>query len=153
MAKLNSTTVVRDPAGQRVTLFEGQELPEWAVDQVGEHLLASGTSSASTPGTASQPAADDSLPVTRGWLRGEGGKVLARHMIDALGEIEGADDADPGTPPPPPPDVDELPPTSGKGSGIEAWQNYAQHKGIAYPQGASRDEIMAAVQAARPDQQ
>jgi hypothetical protein len=45
------------------------------------------------------------------------------------------------------PAVDEMPPTSGKGSGIEAWAGYANAKGIAYPEGANRDEIIAAVQA------
>lgn len=42
---------------------------------------------------------------------------------------------------------DEMPPTSGKGSGADAWAGYADRKGIAYPEGANRDEIIAAVQA------
>lgn len=44
-------------------------------------------------------------------------------------------------------DLDAVPPTSGKGSGVQAWQADADHKGIAYPEGASRDEIIAAVEA------
>ena len=42
---------------------------------------------------------------------------------------------------------DQKPPTSGKGSGLEAWQKYADDKGIAYPEDANRDEIIAAVDA------
>jgi hypothetical protein len=52
----------------------------------------------------------------------------------------------------PDPDGDDLPPTSGKGSGVEAWAKYADTNGIAYPEGANRDEIIAAVQA-HQDQQ
>lgn len=42
---------------------------------------------------------------------------------------------------------DQKPPTSGKGSGLEAWQKYADDKGITYPEGANRDEVIAAVEA------
>lgn len=42
---------------------------------------------------------------------------------------------------------DGMPPRAGKGSGLEAWQTYADDKGIAYPEGATRDEIIAAVDA------
>ena len=42
---------------------------------------------------------------------------------------------------------DQKPPTSGKGSGLEAWQKYATDNGIAYPEDANRDEIIAAVDA------
>lgn len=38
MAKLNANTVVRK-GFEAVSLSAGDEVPEWAVDQVGEHLL------------------------------------------------------------------------------------------------------------------
>lgn len=40
------------------------------------------------------------------------------------------------------------PPTSGKGSGVEAWRAYATARGIAIPEDASRDDIVAEVDAA-----
>lgn len=40
------------------------------------------------------------------------------------------------------------PPRTGKGSGVEAWKQYADANTIAYADGASRDDIIAAVDAA-----
>lgn len=54
--------------------------------------------------------------------------------------------------PNPPVDIDALPPTSGKGSGVEAWAKYADDHGIAYPDGAGRDEIIATVEAHKAEQ-
>lgn len=90
MAKLNDNTLVLR-AGSPVSLLKGSEVPDWAKDQVGDHLLEGGAEETADP--------------------------------------------------------DALPPTSGKGSGVQAWQEYADHKGIAYPEGATRDEIIAAVEA------
>ncbi|MFE0039436.1 hypothetical protein [Streptomyces sp. NPDC059015] len=42
------------------------------------------------------------------------------------------------------------PPRAGKGSGLEAWQRYADSRGIGYDSGMSRDDIIAAVDAAGP---
>jgi hypothetical protein len=44
-------------------------------------------------------------------------------------------------------DTDEpvRPPESGKGSGLEAWEAYADALGVEYEYGANRDEIIAAV--------
>lgn len=39
MRRLVEPTIVRGPSGGAVVLEAGQELPLWAVDQVGEHLL------------------------------------------------------------------------------------------------------------------
>lgn len=40
------------------------------------------------------------------------------------------------------------PPRSGKGSGVEAWQRYADAQGVGYDSEMSRDDIIAAVDAA-----
>jgi hypothetical protein len=103
MATLNSNTIVAHPeTGAPTVLLSGDEVPDWAAELIGDHLLAS--------------AADK-----------EGDQT-------------------------PDPDADALPPTSGRGSGVEAWQKYADGKGIAYPEGASRDEIIAAVEAHKAEQ-
>ncbi len=42
MAKVNGTTVLRDPATLRpVVLREGDDVPDWATGMVGDHLLDS----------------------------------------------------------------------------------------------------------------
>ncbi|WP_328721737.1 hypothetical protein OHT52_21100 [Streptomyces sp. NBC_00247] len=52
---------------------------------------------------------------------------------------------DPATQPPP----DDEPPTrSGRGSGIDAWRKFAEENGVEYDTHASRDEIIAACEAA-----
>ncbi|RPK76620.1 hypothetical protein EES45_22945 [Streptomyces sp. ADI97-07] len=42
----------------------------------------------------------------------------------------------------------EAPPRSGRGSGIEAWREFAEQHDIEAPAGASRDDIIAACEAA-----
>lgn len=99
MAILSDNTVLAHPeTGVPVVLLKGEEVPDWATDLVGDHLI-------------------------------EGGAAEAQSE-----------------------DSDALPPTSGKGSGVEAWQKYADDKGVAYAEGASRDEIIAAVEARKAEQ-
>jgi len=40
MATLNANVLVRNENGDKVVLLAGNEVPEWAVDQLGEHLTA-----------------------------------------------------------------------------------------------------------------
>lgn len=42
----------------------------------------------------------------------------------------------------------EPPPKGGPGSGHEAWAKYAEQLGVDIPEGANRDDIIAAVEAA-----
>lgn len=48
-------------------------------------------------------------------------------------------------------DADEsgLPPKGGQGSGVDAWLAYADAEGIDVPEDASRDDVIAAVEAAQ----
>ena len=39
----------------------------------------------------------------------------------------------------------DMPPTSGKGSGLDSWRDYATRHGITVPDDATRDDIIAAV--------
>ncbi|MFF9690233.1 hypothetical protein [Streptomyces sp. NPDC014623] len=67
---------------------------------------------------------------------------------------ESADDQDDGAqvgfedPTTPQPPGDEPPARSGRGSGIDAWRKFAEQSGVEYDTDASRDEIIAACEAA-----
>lgn len=51
--KLTDTTVVRNPNDQSVvTLLKGQTVPDWAEDQVGDHLLEAKASSGGKSGSS-----------------------------------------------------------------------------------------------------
>lgn len=91
MAKLNDNTLVLRN-GSPVSLLKGEDVPDWAKDQVGDHLI-----------DGSSDSFDDS----------------------------------------------GLPPKAGRGSGLEAWQKYADDNGITYAEGATRDDIIAAVEASQ----
>lgn len=53
---LNDNTVVRNPAtGAPVLLPEGSELPEWAEDLVGQHLLVVEAAATSVPSQDEEP--------------------------------------------------------------------------------------------------
>lgn len=43
----------------------------------------------------------------------------------------------------------DLPPKGGPGSGMDAWLAYAKKAGVEVPADASRDDVIAAVEAAR----
>lgn len=72
---------------------------------------------------------DDTVP---GW---------ARQAITNPNVWEGADESSETS--------SDEPPRSGKGSGVEAWLAYAESKGIDMPEDASRDDVIAAVDAAK----
>lgn len=63
------------------------------------------------------------------------------------GDDAGSDDAEAGAGG----DAAERPPTSGSGSGVGAWRTYAAARGVEVPDGATRDEIVAAVDVADAD--
>ena len=48
MATLNANTIVRNGL-EIVVLYAGDEVPEWAVDQIGEHLLTEDPAPAEAP--------------------------------------------------------------------------------------------------------
>lgn len=134
MATLSSNTLVKHPeTGERITLLKGETIPKWAADQIGDHLIE-GTEPSAQP--TAHPAAKAGRYPTAKEIAAEVVALLRQEMDDDQGDDSQDDD-----------DSDELPPTSGRGSGLEAWVAYANAKGIAYPQGASRDEIIAAVEA------
>lgn len=68
------------------------------------------------------------------------GYVVGDHLIEASSEDE-TDPSKPETPAGPPP-------RSGKGSGLEAWTAHAESVGVAIEADWSREDIIAAVDAA-----
>lgn len=86
---------------------------------------------------------------------GDGVPTWARKQISnpkAWGEGEPAEPA-PTSPPTSAGDGEgegslEAPPRSGKGSGVEAWRAFAERKGVDVDQDASREDVIAACEAA-----
>lgn len=65
MAELNANTLVRRPeTGEVVLLAAGGQVPDWATDQVGEHLLtpSATTPEPQTPAASTKPAGDGPPP-------------------------------------------------------------------------------------------
>lgn len=149
MAKLTSNTTVRHPiTGDSVFLRDGldvDDVPDWAMPMLGRHLLDDasayvGADAGDVGVLASETRADDDVVVTRGWMRQFMAELVAQERVDYQDDDPQDADQDPGS--------DPMPPTSGKGSGVEAWAKWADDHGITYPDGANRDEIIAAVELA-----
>lgn len=103
MPRLSANTIVRNPDDQSLHVLKaGQDVPEWAVEQVGDHLL---------DGATAAPAKDEK---PNGSNAGAGGEITE-------------------------------PPRAGRGSGLDAWTAYAEHLGIAVPDGAQRDDVIELV--------
>lgn len=75
----------------------------------------------------------------------EAGEVPPAELRDQLGDhlFGEVDDAEGGSSP-----VDAAPPRSGKGSGRDEWAAYAAAHGVDVEDGQSRDDIVAALEAA-----
>jgi hypothetical protein len=126
MAKLTDNTIVVHPeTGEPVLLAATGEVPDWAVDLVGDHLLdgpvkRSAKSAQPSPGEAAEVAA-----------------LRARIAELEAAQKSGADDADV-----------EVPPRSGPGSGAQAWREYATSQGVEVADDASREEVISALKSA-----
>ncbi|MFF9088648.1 hypothetical protein ACF1BE_19890 [Streptomyces sp. NPDC014991] len=76
----------------------------------------------------------------------------AKRIGDHAWETD-ADSSDDGEPGPvgytdPGTGGDEAPPRAGRGSGIDAWRKFAEQRGVEYDTNASREDIIAACEAA-----
>lgn len=149
MAKLTSNTTVRHPhTGESVFLRDGldiDDVPVWALPMIGRHLVDDdtaqvGTDAEADAAVASESRDDDNAVVTRGWMRQFMAELVAQERVDYQDDdLQDSDQAQ---------GSDPMPPTSGRGSGADAWAKWADEHGITYPEGASRDEIIAAVESA-----
>ncbi|MFI6465672.1 hypothetical protein [Streptomyces sp. NPDC050538] len=83
---------------------------------------------------------------------GEDVPAWARKQITnpkAWGALEPADHSQVEAPPPPGAGgALDAPPRAGKGSGVEAWRDFASRKGVDLDQDATREQIIAACEAA-----
>ncbi|MFI1607848.1 hypothetical protein ACH4YN_38040 [Streptomyces griseofuscus] len=83
---------------------------------------------------------------------GEDVPAWARKQITnpkAWGDVESAEPSQVEAPSPAGTGGDlEAPPRAGKGSGVEAWRDFASRKGVDVDQDASREQIIAACEAA-----
>lgn len=64
MATLNANTVVRR-GFESVVLYAGDEVPEWAADQVGEHLLSAPAAEVAAEEVVTDTGATDPTPTRR----------------------------------------------------------------------------------------
>lgn len=131
--------VRRGDFGTPVALRAGDKVPSGVT--VGDHLLARkgrGDSDAGAPhgSTADElaKAKADTEAAAKAAAEAE-----EKAKAEAVGGQQGQGDENP---------LPE-PPRNGAGSGVAAWQAYADAIGVEIPEGASRDEIIAAVDEAR----
>lgn len=126
-------------------MVEGEDVPADVSGRIGDHCWACGGES--VPGRESElspapepaPTVDISLsvePVESGFVE-EPGEVDS--PVPAAPEPAGdAETTHAST---------EAPPRAGRGSSRDAWVEYAATLGVTVPEGASRDDIIAAVDA------
>lgn len=127
MAKLIDNTVVVHPkTGEPVLLAATGELPDWAVDLVGDHLLDGPRPKAPSA------SAGDSAEVAR--LRAR----VAELEQQSAERLAGAE-----------PERIEVPPRSGPGSGADRWRAYATAQGVEVPGNASREDVIKALDEAQ----
>ena len=116
MAKLTTTVFVRDREDRMVAILPGEDVPDWAAEQITNPHVWDGTPPAhvrrakkempSGVSTGTNTSGSDEAVVTTG-------------------------------------QADQPPPRSGKGSSKEAWAAYAQAKGVTVDEGMSREDIIA----------
>ncbi|MGW5556860.1 hypothetical protein ACWER9_06510 [Micromonospora sp. NPDC003944] len=132
MATLRESTHVRHPeTGELAFLIAGGDVPEWASPLVGEHLI-DGVSA--RPGSVASAPEDPAAEVVR--LQARINVLKAAIPSSAAGE--GADAAG----------RDGPPPKGGAGSGAPTWREYAAKKGVDVAEDASREDVIAALEAA-----
>lgn len=85
-----------------------------------------------------------------GVVRGFGpGDIVPDWVAEQITNPDVWVDDDPASPTAVEDDGDDTgpPPKTGKGSGVQAWREYAGTIGVAVPEDATRDDIIAAVEA------
>lgn len=116
-------------------LLEGSEVPDWAVDQVGDHVL-DGDSSDS--GKSEKDGVAEGVTATQSVTD----SVLVKHakrMVDlSAGVLAGKSSKPVGNPPP----------LQGSGSSKAKWADYAESNGVEVHDGMSRDDIVGACRSA-----
>ncbi|AXH89412.1 hypothetical protein [Micromonospora aurantiaca] len=138
---IGNTVVLHPKTGEPVLLAGGGPLPDWATDLVGAHLLDG--PKGSSPSASPTPAPGESREQKRA-------RLLAQ--LAELGDDDGSDEsaqAPTGSPEGGPEGgQDGPPPKGGAGSGAPAWREYAASNEVEVPADASREDVIAALDAA-----
>lgn len=123
------------------------EVPAWLSN--GEFVepvhATTGTGPTAAEGATFGGSGGEEGPETGGWWGGDDPDAPDDEVVP-ISAPGGADTTEPGSdrPPSAAADLDE-PPRGGAGSSLAAWSSYADAIGVTYEPGASRDEIIAAV--------
>lgn len=132
MAKqLSRVVVLTNPETRNAEVFRpGDDVPAWAREVITNPTAWDGGDTAdSTPEPPKQPEP----------LKDPEPPKEPEPPSNPAGDGTGDD----------PKDAIEEPPRAGRGSSLEAWQGYADALGIEYANDATRDDIVAAVDAAK----
>ncbi|RAO26478.1 hypothetical protein PSN13_06506 [Micromonospora saelicesensis] len=132
MAKLTANTHVRHPeTGELAFLVAGGDVPEWAAPLVGDHLIEGGSARSRKPSAPKAPAEDPAVELAR---------LEAR-----VAELKATPKSEPVTPVE---RQDGPPPKGGAGSGAPSWREYAARNNVEVASDASREDVVAALDAA-----
>ena len=152
--KLNTNVhvVERDSAGgltgRSATFGPGDEVPGWAVVAISNpDVWESRGSRSELPAVpdlesgppAAQHAGTGDLAAELDQLRAELAALRAERDQSAKAESQAT---------PTEPAADTPPPKGGAGSGAQAWRDYATSKGVEVPADASREDVIATLDAA-----
>jgi hypothetical protein len=127
-ARLTANVVLRGPDGVVVFLEAGSELPGWAEGHVGRHVLSD---ESGQPASAKPVEVDVTVHDADGTVR-EGTTEPVSSRPGPAGEAASSD----------------APPKAGPGSGRARWLDYTRAHGVTTPDDASRDDLVAACEAA-----
>jgi hypothetical protein len=111
-------------------LYPGDEVPDWAVHQLGDHAMTDDDADkdGKTPAKETKSSAKREKPSATATPSGEGNGDDDGDQQDAAG--------------------DGPPPKAGQGSSKAAWEKYATDRGVHVDEDATRDSIIAALDAA-----
>lgn len=118
--------------GRSAMFGPGVDLPDWAIEAISNPDVWDG---AAPP----RPADPDPAITTGPDVAGELARLRAR-----VAELESAA-ADDGTEPA---SATSIPPRGGPGSGAPEWREYARSRGVEVADDASREDVIAALEAA-----
>ncbi|MDO4240625.1 hypothetical protein [Micrococcus sp.] len=93
MKILTTNVAITDPSGAPTTLYEGQELPDWATDLVGDHALTDLEQKASSAAkNAEQAAQQAEAAAVHAEADAAQAKAAAETAEDAAEQTEDAED-------------------------------------------------------------
>lgn len=146
----DASVVLTNPdTGKREQFLPGAELPAWAAKLVGDHVYADAGADEATepkPPAAKKPAKKAAAKKTAASREPATADDAGPGEDDGAGanddESDGDSDDEDGD------HEGEIPPQSGRGSSRDSWAAYAGSLGVDVDAESSRDDIIAAIDAA-----